>query len=132
MNQVNVGTRPKNGFGTWLRQKCSEEGLSIRKLAAKAGLSHVTIVEIKNGSRPSAETIKKLAAAFSNNGANQRVALEDYLLSICGYRSERMDGELSESQARLLDKVSQFSQTQFRLVEEFADYVAKVEQAKPR
>ena len=106
--------------------------MSIRKLAGRAGLNYVTVAEIRNGSRPSPETIKKLAATFSNNGANQKVALEDYLLSICGYRSEPTDGELSESQARLLDKVSHFNQTQFRLVEEFADYVAKVEQAKPR
>jgi len=125
MKQANAGTGSKNAFAKWLEQRCLDEGLSLRKTAAKADLSHATVADIINGGRPSADTIRKLAAAFSGNGRHQKVALEDYLLILCGYRSARMEGELSEPLARLMDKLSQLNDEQLRIVEQFIDFAAK-------
>ncbi len=132
MKQANAGTRPKNGFSKWLGQRCLEEGLSLRKAATRAGLSHATIAEIKNGGRPAASTIKKLAAAFSNDGPNQRVVLEDYLLTLCGYRSALPEIKLSEPLAKLVDKLSHYNEAQLQLMDQFASYIAKIDKAEQR
>ena len=108
----------------WLKQKCQEEHLSLRKLAARVGVSHVTITEAVNGNRVSADTIKKLASAFSGNGDHQKLALEDKLLSLAGYRSHRVD-DPSEPVAKLLDKISGFDETQLELMAHFADFLLK-------
>lgn len=121
--------RPKNGFSLWLEERCREEGLSDREAAARTGLSHSTIAFMKRGTKPTPESIRKLAAAFSNNGVHQRQVLEDYLLTLCGYRSQR-DGELSEPLARLVDKLQNRDEIQIRLIEEFADYVDIVKAGK--
>lgn len=110
----------------WLAERCQEEHLSLRDAAAKADLSHTTIADIRNGGRPSAETIKKLAGAFGGNGQHQRAALEDLLLTLSGYRSNRPEGELSEPLARLMDKLSQFSDAELEIMGSFADFIAKV------
>lgn len=127
MNQKTLARRSLMNLGGWLGKKCKEERLSYRKAAEKAGLSHATIADIIGGNRPSATTIKKLAGAFCGNGEHQRAALEDFLLSLCGYRSERKEGELSEPLARLMDKLSEFSEAQLELMERFADFVTKIE-----
>ena len=126
MNQSTLVKRSLTTLGGWLGKKCQEERLSYRKAAEKTGLSHATIADIINGNRPSAATVKKLAEAFSGNGEHQRVAMEDFLLSLCGYRSEKKEGELSEPLARLMDKLSEFSEAQLEIMERFADFVTKI------
>ena len=126
MKQANVGTRPKNDFAKWLRERCRDERLSYRQAAARAGLSHATIAVVINGARPSATTIVKLAAAFSNDGPNQRVVLEDYLLTLCGYRSQRLEMKLSEPLARLVDKLGHYNEAQLQLVDQFASYISRL------
>jgi len=132
MKQANAGTRPKSDFAKWLGERCREGRLSYRQAAAKAGLSHATIAIAINGARPAADTIKKLSVAFSNDGPNQRVALEDYLLTLCGYRSQPPEIKLSEPLAKLLDKLSHYNEAQLQLMEEFASYIAKVDNAEQR
>jgi len=114
------------GLGSWLVERCQKEGLSLRQAAAKTGLSHATIDDIRKGSRASAETIGKLAQAFGGDG-REMLALEDKLLILSGYRSERPEGEdLSEPVARLLDRLSQFSKPQLRIMEHFAEFLAEI------
>ncbi|MBA7577743.1 hypothetical protein ES708_19596 [subsurface metagenome] len=108
----------------WLKQKCQEEHLSLRKLAVKVGVSHVTITEAVNGSRVSADTIKKLARAFSGNGDHQKLALEDKLLALAGYRSHRVD-DPNEAVGKLIDKISGFDEAQLELMAHFADFLLK-------
>ncbi len=54
--------------GRWLRDRCERKGWSLRQAAANTGLSHATIGDIMKGGLPSAESIRKLAAAFGGNG----------------------------------------------------------------
>jgi len=126
---VRLGTEHGNGVPTlslWLGERCKEEGLSYRKVAARAGVSHATIAAIKNGNRPSATTVVKLAAAFGGNGQHQRMALEDILLGLCGYKSKKGEVDVSEPLGRLMDKVSHFNESQTKVIEQFVDFVAKV------
>jgi len=114
------------GLGSWLVERCQKEGLSLRQAAAKTGLSHVTIDDIRKGGRASAETIRKLSQAFGGDG-REMLALEDKLLVLSGYRSERPEGEeLSEPMARLLDRLSGFSEPQLKLMERFAEFIAGI------
>lgn len=112
-------------LGQWLAARCEKERLSLRQTATKTGLSHATIADIINGAQASPQTIRKLAMAFGGNGRQGQV-LEDKLLTLCGYRSQRL-GELSESLAELLDKLSQFSEPQLRLISHFADFISEME-----
>jgi len=112
-------------LGYWLRERCQADGLSLRKAAAKAGVSHATISDIINGGRPSAATAVKLAKAFSGNGQHQKASLEDFLLTLCGYRSDRAEGRLREPLARLIDKLSEFSDAQLEIMEHFSDFITK-------
>ncbi|GAI67932.1 unnamed protein product, partial [marine sediment metagenome] len=52
-------------------------------------------------------------------------ALEDKLLCLAGYRTERVEEALSEPLARLLDKLGEFSHSQLVIVEQFADFISK-------
>lgn len=113
-------------LGEWLRERCKSEGLSLRQAGAKTSLSHATIADIIKGASASAETIKRLAKAFGNDH-HQTIALEDELLTLAGYRSQRPEVGLPEPLARLLDKLSQFSEPELELVEHFADYISKME-----
>jgi len=116
------------GIGEWLRERCQKEGLSLRQVAAKSGLCHTTIAQVINGSAtPSPETIKKLAQAFGGNG-RRRLALEDKLLVLAGYRTSRpRREELSEPMARLLDKLDRLNEPQLKLMGRFADFLAEME-----
>ena len=118
----------QTGLSQWLKDRCKAEGLSTRQAAARTGLSHATISDIINGaSLPSPETIKRLAKAFGEDG-NERLALEDSLLILAGYRTQRPDGEdLSQPLARLMDKVANFSEPQLKLMARFAEYLADLE-----
>jgi len=93
----------------WLKDRCQSEHLSLRQAAARTGLSHVTIADVIKGGRPLPETIRKLAAGFGGDGTNMRFALEDYLLTLAGYRSERPGEKLSELLAQLMDKANQLN-----------------------
>ena len=113
-------------LGEWIRGKCEEEGLSLRQVATKVGVSHQTIAGLMNSKKALPQTIKKLAKAFGGDN-HQRIALEDKLLSMAGYRTERPEEELSEPLARLLDKLAQFNKSQLMIVEQFTDFVEKME-----
>lgn len=128
MAKVTAGSgRPDlSSLGYWLRERCQAEGLSLRKAAARVGVSHATISDIISGGRPSATTVVKLAKAFSGNGQHQKAALEDFLLSLCGYRSDRTEGRLREPLSRLMDKLGHFSDAQLEIMEHFADFVTKL------
>ena len=122
MAEQNKG--PGQTFGSWLEEKCQKEGLSLRQAAQKTGLSHTTIADIIKGKKPAPETIKNLASAFGGNGDHQRQALEDKLLTLAGYRSERPpEDEPSEPMARLLDALSQFDEPQLKIMSRFADFI---------
>ena len=118
----------QTGLSQWLKDRCKAEGLSTRQAAARTGLSHATISDIINGaSLPSPETIKRLAKAFGEDG-NERLALEDSLLILAGYRTQRPDGQdISQPLARLMDKVADFSEPQLKLMARFAEYLADLE-----
>ena len=110
----------------WLEDRCHREHLSLRKAAAKTGLSHATIRDIINGSGATPETIRKLVAAFGG-GENQRFALEGKLLVLAGYRTERPREKLSEPLAQLIDKVREFDEAQIKVMGHFADFLAETE-----
>jgi len=122
--------QPAMGLGKWLKQTCQKEHLSLRQAATKTGLSHATIREIMNGGSASPQSIMKLARAFGGDG-RARLALEDRLLVLAGYRTHRPEAkELTEPMARLLDKLSHFSEPQLKIVGRFAEFLAEMQQQK--
>lgn len=115
------------GIGDWLKDACESEGLSLRQAATKTGLSHATIRDIINGGSASAETITKLAHGFGGDG-HERLALEDRLLILAGYRSPRPEGQdLSPPLGRLMDKVARFDERQLKIMARFAEFLAEME-----
>lgn len=116
------------GLGLWLRQRCEKEGLSLRQAAAKTGLSHTTISQMLNGGSASPDSIRKLAQAFGGNGLHQRFVLEDKLLILAGCRSYRPGEKLSEPLAQVLDKISQFSESQLKIMSRFADFLSEMKE----
>ena len=117
--------------GTWLQERCKEQGLSLRQAAAKTGLSHATIAAIIKSGRPSPETVKRLVHAFSGDGNNQRTALEDKLLVLAGIRARPYKEKIMpETTARLLDIISNFDEVQLKLVSDFASYLGQVAKGK--
>lgn len=118
--------QPTSPVGQWLMEKLEEERLSLRAAASWTGLSHTTIAEIIKGASPSPETLKALARAFAGDG-RERLALEDKLLVLAGYRTDPPGGEtISQPVARLMDIVSDFSESQLKLVTSFANYLAEL------
>lgn len=120
-----MAERSSGGLGQWLAEMCQKEGLSLRQAAAKTNLSHATIADIIKGTRPSPETIKKLAQAFSGDGSHERPALESHLFDLAGFRTPGPEGELSPPLARLVDKLSQFNEAQLKVMSHFADFVSE-------
>lgn len=115
------------GLGQWVEERCLEGRMSLRQAGEKTGLSHATIADIIKGVRPSAETIRKLAEGFGGDGYG-KLAVEDKLLYLAGYRTPRPDGEEpSEALAQLLDKLSGFSQPQLEIVGHFIDFISPME-----
>ena len=113
----------------WLKDRCKAERLSMRQAAVKVGLSHATIADITKGTSPSPETIRKLAHAFGGSG-NEKLALEDSLLILAGYRTPRSEGEeLSVPLAQLIDRLNQFSEPQIEIMTRFADFLAEMDSA---
>lgn len=101
--------------------------MSLRQATAKTGLSHATIDDIRKGGRASAQTIRKLAEGFSESGDHQKLALEDELLVLGGYRTQRPEGqELSQPLARLMDIISGFSEPQLKIMSRFAEFLAEI------
>ncbi len=113
-------------LGQWLQKRCQREHLSLRQAAAKTGLSHATIADIRKGVHPDPETLRKLAIAFGGDG-QQRLALEDQLLVLAGYRSERPEEETGVEYGRLLDKIKQLSKSQIKIMGRFADFLMEIE-----
>jgi len=115
-----------NGLSDWLRERLERERLSLRKAAAKIGLSHTAIRDILNGVRPTAETVRKLARAFGGNG-REAMALEDSLLILAGYRSERPGEDMSPLLGRIMDILSGLDEARLELMLHFADFLTKME-----
>jgi len=112
-------------LGSWLKERCKNEHLSLRQVGERAGLSHSTVHTIIKGGHASAETVTKLAHAFSGDG-NRKIALEDELLILAGYRTRQE--HISQPLAELLDIVSPFSESQIKVVSAFATYLTEVSQ----
>lgn len=116
----------QSGLGGWLKEKCQQEKLSLRQAAARTGLSHGTVEGIIKGASPSPQTIRKLVEAFARS-ENERLALEDHLLMLAGYRTQRASvKELPQPVARLLDLVAQFNDKKLKLVVDFAELLTQV------
>lgn len=114
------------GLDQWLRERRQKEGLSLRKAAARVGLSHGTIADIEKGVTPSRATIRKVAQGFSRD-ENERLALEDNLLTLAGYRTPRSDGkDLSPALGRLLDVMADFDEGDLNIMTEFAQWLSAV------
>jgi transcriptional regulator with XRE-family HTH domain len=128
---MNEAVREQGSVGRWLKDRCQKERLSLRKAGARTGLSHAAIRDIMKGTRPLPETILKLATGFGGNGTNQRIALEDHLLLLAGYRHKRpRKAELTESAARLMDKVKGLTEPQIKAMTRFADFLAEIEKGE--
>lgn len=115
-----------NSISQWLSEVCEREHLSLRQAAARAGLSHATIAEVKRRGSASPETIRKLAYAFGGDG-HEGLALEDKLLILAGYRTQRVENEISQPLGRLMDVIAPFSEPQLRLMVRFAEFLAGME-----
>jgi len=119
--------KSEESLGQWLKDRCKAERLSMRQAAVKVGLSHATIADIVKGASPSPETIRKLAQAFGGSG-NEKLALEDGLLILAGYRTPRSEGEeLSVPLAQLMDRLNQFSEPQIKIMTRFAEFLTEME-----
>ena len=115
-----------SGLGEWLKAKCAEEGISLRQVATKVGVSHQTIAGVMNGKEALPQTIKKLARAFGGDH-HQLIALEDKLLVLVGYRSERPGEAPSEAFGWLMDKVQKFDEPRLKIMGQFADFVSEID-----
>lgn len=121
---------PTDGVGQWLKGVCEKEGLSLRQAAARVGVSHATLAKVIRSNSTSPETIRKLAQAFGGDGEATRLALEDKLLILAGHRTNHPKEELSEPMARLLDRLSQFSEAELKVIGRFADFLSELEGQK--
>ncbi len=128
----NRGEGPPTTLGDWLKGTCEKQGLSLRQVAARSSLSHGTIAGIIKGSHPSPHTVRKLAECFAGEG-HERLALEDNLLVLAGYRTQRPEGQnLNQPLARLMDMVSRLSEPQLKLVISFAEFLADIDKVADR
>ena len=114
-----------NSLGGWIQGKCNEEGLSLRQMATKVGVSHQTIAGLMTGKKALPQTIKKLAKAFGNDHHHQTIALEDKLLVLAGYRTERPEEELNEARAKIMDIAQNFNEPELDMLYKFAVFLAK-------
>jgi len=120
--------KEQDSLGQWLKQRCKAERLSLRQVAIKVGVSHQTIAGLIDGKKALPTTIKKLAKAFGGNGINERLALEDRLLVLAGYRTERPEGkETTEALGRLMDKLKQLNEPQLKMMGHFADFLIEID-----
>lgn len=117
----------KSNLARWLEERCQERRLSLRQAGDKTGLSHATIQSIINGRSATPDTIIKLANAFSDGGDHHRQLLEDQLLTLAGYRTERPEKAQTEAMARLLDAIQDFDEPQLRVMSELARFLSGVE-----
>ena len=113
-------------LGQWLKERCEREHLSLRQVAIKTGVSHQTIAGLIDGKKALPTTIKKLAHGFGGDG-KRRLALEDKLLVLAGYRTERPSEKLSEPLAQLIDKVQKFDEPQIKMMLSFADFLVEID-----
>jgi len=119
------GKRTPTPLGDWLKETCKKQGLSQRQVAARTKLSHGTIAGIVNGSHPSARTIEKLAECFAEKGYEYaRLALEDKLLVLAGYRTPRSEGQ-SLNYARLKNAACHLCEPQLTLLMRFAELLTE-------
>ncbi len=116
----------QSGLGRWLKERCQQERLSLRQTAARTGLSHGTVEGIIKGASPSPQTIMKLVHAFART-ENERLALEDHLLILAGYRTQRASvKELPPLVARLLDLIARFNDKKLKLMVDFAEFLTEL------
>ena len=108
----------------WLEARCRTEHLSLRQAAARTGLSHSTIADIRKGGRPVPETIRKLAQGFGGDGTAERLALEARLLVLAGYIEEK------PSQAAYLKIIPLLSPEYQHIIEVLVRELVKIEGIK--
>jgi len=124
--------RTPTPLGDWLKETCEKQGLSLRQVAARSNLSHGTLADIIKGAHPSPRTIEKLAKCLAG-GDYERLALEDRMLLLAGYRTQRpQEQNLSQSLARLMDMASQLCEPQLRLMLRFAKFLADIDRVSSR
>jgi|GEM_PF-719896 len=120
---------PPTPLGDWMKEICKKQGLSLRQVAARTNLSHGTIADIIKGTHPSPETIRKLAECFAGKGY-ERLALEDKLLLLAGYRTPRPEVQnLSQPLARLMDVACRLCEPQLKLLMRFAEFLSDIDKS---
>lgn len=119
--------KQSQNLSEWLKRTCQREGLSLRQAAARTGLSHSTISGIISGTKAEPETIRRLAHAFGEDH-HERLALQDSMLVLAGYRTERIAEELSQPMARLMDLMKQFNEPQLELMAHFAQFLGQLKE----
>ncbi len=110
-------------LGEWLRLICKERRLSLRQAEKIIGISHSTVNFIMRGHPVNLRTVQKLAKAFGDGECHRR-ALEDKLMVMAGFRQRPI--EVSEAVGRLLDGIGDFSDDEFKILAEFADYLKEI------
>ncbi|GAI32709.1 unnamed protein product [marine sediment metagenome] len=115
----------ESSVGQWLRERCQEEHLTSRQAAARTDLSHATIRDTINGTRPDPQTIRKLALGFAN-GTAERLALEDELLVRAGHRTPRPEEEFNEPLTQLIDAVAGFDKPRLKLMQDVASLIVEI------
>ena len=118
-----------SGLGQWLRERCEADGLSLRDAAARVGVNHGTIAKIMDGASPSPQTFRRLVRAFAFEDT-ERLALEDRLLVLAGYRTPRPDEKGRGLLAVLIDKVSSFDEPRLRRMIAFADSLTRTRRSQ--
>ena len=105
----------------WLKERCKREGLSLRQVEARAGISRSTVAAIIKGNRPSPGTIQKLAQDFDRSGST---ALQDHLLALAGYRTEQPE----DGQPAYLKQIPLLHPEHRHIIEVLVTELAKVDQ----
>lgn len=111
----------KHELSRWLQVACRKEHLSLRQVAAKTGLSHSAVGNIMDGNRPLPATIKKLAQGFGGDSTAERLALEDRLMVLAGYKREELN------QAVYLKTIPLLSPDHQHIIEGLVGELAKIE-----
>jgi len=60
-------------LGTWLKTERLQRGLTIRELAARAGITHPRISQIEAGDEATRDMVERLVAALAGEGTDEHV-----------------------------------------------------------
>ena len=113
----------------WLRTSRVSRGLTIRELAALAGISHPRISQIEGGDTATRDMIERLARALSPEGADEHTAraLLNAGLKASGFAG--LDDEITyipnPAERTLLERYSNSDEAGRRLIDETAEMAAE-------